>query len=78
MEGIYQTTLGRSSLAWLYALEPREILQAQDASSLKTYDMLLYCSQGLVVHSEMSLYPYVYIFYLTGKAMYETSKVQCR
>ena len=33
--------------------------------------MLVFITKGLVVHSEMSLYPYVYNFYLAGKAMYE-------
>ena len=70
VEGVYKTTLGQCSLAWLRALKPSDILLAQGASALEMYDALRIFSQGLVVCSEISLYPYVYNFYFAGKAMY--------
>ena len=74
VEGVYVTTLGRRSLSWLHSLQPQSVPQATDAAVLRVYDMLLYFTEGLVVSSEMGLYPYVCAFYSTGKALYEASQ----
>ena len=67
VEGVYLTTLGRRSLQWLRSLKAKRIMQDASDENQEAYDMLTYLTKGLVISSEMSLYPYVFNFYLVGK-----------